>query len=263
MTKQKFNLHTHTYRCGHAIKTEDDYIQTAIENNFEALGFSEHCGYKGFDDPYERIAFDKMDKYFEDIKRAKDSYKNKIKVYTGLEFEYFDDKLSYLNYVKKKCDYMIIGQHMKDRLGYDYSHKCTDKDVRYMAYQICSALEQGLSRYVAHPDYFMLSRKSFSKECETAIREIVQCANKHNAVVEINLKGMRYGIKDFGKYKSYIYPHIKTLEIYKQENANVVIGYDAHNPNALSQTEYEENAKNIVKELNYFEDYEELISVNK
>lgn len=259
MQRQKFNLHTHTYRCGHAVKDENEYIKLAIENGFEAIGFSEHCGYENFDNPFERINFKDMDKYFEDLQKAKIKYKDEIQVYIGLEFEYFDDKLEYLNHLKSKCDYMIIGQHLRDRNGNDYTYKCDDKDVRYMAYQVCMALENGLSKYVAHPDYFMLSRQDFSKECEIAIREIVQMANKKGAVVELNLKGMRYGIKDFGDYKSYIYPHSKTLEIYKQENANIVIGYDAHNPNVFSQVEYEEKSRELTAGLNYFTDYKKLL----
>lgn len=259
MKFQDFNFHTHTYRCGHAIKTEDEYIKTAIQSGFKTIGFSEHCGYEGFDDSNERIAFKEMDNYLKDINLAKEKFKNEINVYVGLEIEYFDDLKNYYFELKEKYDYLIIGQHLRDRKGYDYTHVCTDKDMRYMAEKVCTALELGITKYVAHPDYPMLSRDTFSEDCEIAIREIVRCANKNNAVVEINLKGMRYGKKMFGNYESYIYPHTKTLDIYKEENANVIIGYDAHSPVALSQREYEEIAVNLKDGLNFISDYKKII----
>ena len=38
----KVNLHTHTYRCGHAEGTEEEYVLAAIENGYVKLGFSDH-----------------------------------------------------------------------------------------------------------------------------------------------------------------------------------------------------------------------------
>lgn len=42
---QKFNLHTHTFRCGHASGTDDQMVLSAIETGFELLGFSDHMPY--------------------------------------------------------------------------------------------------------------------------------------------------------------------------------------------------------------------------
>lgn len=263
MKYQNFNFHTHTYRCGHAKKTEDDYIKVAIQRGFEAIGFSEHCGYEGFDNPRERIAFKDMDKYLLDINKAKEKYKDKIKVYAGLEIEYFDDLKNYYFELKEKYDYLIIGQHLRDRKGYDYTYTCNDKDIRYMADKICTALELGISKYVAHPDYPMLARDNFSKDFEMAIRQIVQCANKNNALVELNLKGMSYGIHDYKTYLSYIYPHNNTLDIYEEENASVVIGYDAHLPEFLNKTYLEETAKNLKNNLNFIDDYKVILFSNE
>ena len=37
------NYHTHTYRCGHAVGNEREYVEKAIELGFSELGFSEHA----------------------------------------------------------------------------------------------------------------------------------------------------------------------------------------------------------------------------
>ena len=40
----KTNYHTHTYRCGHALKClDEEYVIKAIENNYSELGFTEHA----------------------------------------------------------------------------------------------------------------------------------------------------------------------------------------------------------------------------
>ena len=36
------NYHTHTYRCRHAIGSEEEYIRKAIDGGLKVLGFSDH-----------------------------------------------------------------------------------------------------------------------------------------------------------------------------------------------------------------------------
>ena len=37
-----YNYHTHTTRCGHASGTEREYIERALANGVEYMGFSDH-----------------------------------------------------------------------------------------------------------------------------------------------------------------------------------------------------------------------------
>ena len=41
----KANYHTHTARCGHAIGTDEEYVQAAIQAGLTTLGFSDHAAY--------------------------------------------------------------------------------------------------------------------------------------------------------------------------------------------------------------------------
>lgn len=45
---QKFNYHSHTYRCGHAdFNMEDeDYIKEYIKMGFKKMAFTDHCPQK-------------------------------------------------------------------------------------------------------------------------------------------------------------------------------------------------------------------------
>lgn len=42
---KKINFHTHTKRCKHAKGEDKDYIDAAIKNNLDILGFSDHGPY--------------------------------------------------------------------------------------------------------------------------------------------------------------------------------------------------------------------------
>lgn len=42
---QKFNYHTHTYRCGHSDSdyTDEEYIIDLIRMGFKKMAFTDHC----------------------------------------------------------------------------------------------------------------------------------------------------------------------------------------------------------------------------
>lgn len=252
MRLQTFNYHTHTYRCGHAVGNEEEYVQAAIKAGFKTLGFSEHMGFEGWDDPNERIFYNDLDKYLEDMYALKAKYKDQINIRVGFESEYFEDSIEHLKKYRDKCDYMICGQHALDRNNhyYDIPPYDEDKYIEIMAEQVCAGIHSGLFKYVAHPDYFMLSKCDFTKRKAAAIKKIAQCAKESDVVLEINLKGPKYGGRDYeGKY-SYYYPNYRVFEIIAEVGAKVVFGYDAHHPDALLQREIETKVYEDIKDLN-------------
>ena len=68
---KKINFHTHTFHCTHAIGTVDEYCQKAAELDFIALGFSEHVPYKDGTARKERIPFENLPLYRQEIRDAK------------------------------------------------------------------------------------------------------------------------------------------------------------------------------------------------
>lgn len=238
---QKFNYHTHTYRCGHAIGSAEEYIISAIEAGFEIIGISEHMAYLGWDDPNERLAYDEVDEYLAILNELKEKYKDKIQVRIGFECEYFDDMKDYLLEMKQKCDYLICGQHAYDRKEHYYHDKeyASETYVHEMCRQICAGMEVGLFKYIAHLDYFMLGSEVLTSAMKEDIRAVARCAKKYGAVLEINLKGIKYGMIDTPLGISYRYPNDEVFKIIGEEGCKVVFGYDAHYPNALLERDLE------------------------
>ena len=39
---KKSNYHTHTYRCNHATGEDKQYVESAINNGYDLLGFTDH-----------------------------------------------------------------------------------------------------------------------------------------------------------------------------------------------------------------------------
>jgi len=113
------NYHSHTARCGHAWGTDDEFIQSAIDNGYGVLGFSEHSpwpfadGYQEID-TRQRIRIEELDGYIADMRRLQEKYAGRIEIRIGLECEYFPRYFDWLKTVKPKLDYLILGVHCAD-----------------------------------------------------------------------------------------------------------------------------------------------------
>lgn len=259
--KQKFNLHTHTARCGHAEGLDEQYIHSAIQAGFEVLGFSEHIPYEELRLPQCRMFIEHREEYISSMNKWKSIYEGRIKLLVGYEVEYMEDHLDYLMEMRKTCDYMILGQHCKF-IGYEYDCYCSDEDVKCYVSQIEDALSRNFITYVAHPDYYMLGRREFSPVCQEAARRIAEASLRYDVSLEINLNGFHYGKKHyyFSDEKtwldSYAYPFRAFWEIISEYGCKVLYGFDAHSPISLLEQERVELAEQILDglPLNFIDD---------
>lgn len=262
MNRQKFNLHTHTARCGHADGLDVQYIESAILAGFDILGFSEHIPYKEMRLPNCRMFYEQKDEYFTSIRKLQKEYADKIQINVGFEIEYMDSHIDHIKEMYNDCDYMILGQHCK-YIGYEYDCFCSDSDVLVYVEQIEKALATGLITYVAHPDYYMLGRREFSSTCAKAAHRIAKASLAYDTPLEINLNGFHYGKKQYvqgideegqPRYNAfYPYPFRFFWEIIASYGCKVLFGYDAHSPITLLEKDREQNAMEILKglELNF------------
>ena len=83
------NFHTHTVYCDGKDTTEE-LVQKAIELGCPALGFSGHS-YTAYDEEYCMSRDDTL-KYLDEIKVLKEKYADKIKIYTGIEYDYYSEE---------------------------------------------------------------------------------------------------------------------------------------------------------------------------
>lgn len=260
MGKQIFNLHTHTSRCGHADGTDIQYIYSAIDSGIKVLGFSEHIPFEEIRIPGARMFIEQKAEYIETMRKFQEELKDIIEIKIGFEIEYLSDHLEYLQKVRKECDYMILGQHLKyvheDNGVYDYDCYCSNEDLFVYINQIEEALKHHLITYIAHPDYFMQGRRVFSKECEEVAHRIAQASIQYDVPLEVNLNGFRYGKKTYEIDKQldsfterYPYPFREFWEIISSYGCKVLYGYDAHSPIAFLEKNRVMLANEILKDI--------------
>ena len=197
---QRFNYHSHTYRCGHADNDmeDEDYVKEYIKMGFEKIAFTDHCPEKNKNDirPNIRMEYNQKNEYLNSINILKEKYFNIIKIESGYEIEYLPGEEKNLEELKKESDKIILGQHfiydnnkiLKTVGNRDYS--LTDEElIRYAEY-IEKAMQLNLPDIVAHPDIYMLRRNNFSEVESKVAHSICMNAEKYNIPLEINLNNI-------------------------------------------------------------------------
>lgn len=238
----KANYHTHTWRCNHAVGTEEGYVLAAIRAGMEILGFSDHTPYLFPGDYYSnfRMRPEQLPDYARTVLELRDKYADKIEIHLGAECEFypkhFADTLALLR--DNQVEYLILGQHFVGN-EYDsfYSGRTTtrEEELAKYCYQSMEAMNTGLFTYFAHPDlhHFLGNGKFYKEQTRTLCRE----ANSCGMPLELNLLGIR---------EDKWYPNPLFWEVAGEENCQVVIGCDAHEESALDHPKAMAEAMKLV-----------------
>ncbi len=232
----KFNLHTHTGRCHHAVGEDREYIEAAIRAGYTEIGFSDHApmifpASSGYISHFRMLPSDYED-YVKSILALKEEYASDIRIYLGLETEYypelFEKNLAF--YCQYPIDYLIQGQHFIGNeydLGSHYAGMPTDNEsfLRRHVRQTIEGMETGSFTYVAHPDlaYFTGDKETYRFE----VGKLCAHAKDLGIPLELNLLGFKEGRN---------YPNPLFWEVARRIGNDVVIGLDAHSPAVYEDT---------------------------
>lgn len=231
----KNNYHTHMYLCRHASGTIEDYVKEAIRLGFHSLGMSDHAPWKELIDRSVRMHMKDYPVYLRDLEEAIKKYSNQIKIYKGLEIEYFKNKNSHYENLLKDLDYLTLGQHYIEMNGklisvyriYSVEELTVYKDT------LIEAMKTGYFKFLSHPDLFLFSRKELNEEILSLAEEIIVAAKEHDIPLEINANGIRKGRIDVNGEILYRYPRKEFWQLVKKHNAKTIISSDAHQPELL------------------------------
>lgn len=237
------NFHTHTPRCRHAGGTEEEYVRCALNAGLQTLGFSDHAPYPFPNGYYStfRMFPDELSGYVAAVEDVRRRYAGQIQIHLGVEAEYyprfFEDMVSMVK--DHGIEYMLLGQHMlyDEMEGIGTAGPTADPVLlRQYCDQTIEAIHTGLFTYFAHPDImnFVGDEKLYRQEMGRLCRAARECGMP----LEINLLGL---------YLQRQYPNPKFWEIAAEEGCKVVLGVDAHQPEALLDIETERKAREMVK----------------
>lgn len=240
------NYHTHTKRCGHAKGTDEEYVIAAIEGGFDELGFSDHAPMLfpknlNYYSTYRIKPWDAQD-YTQSIKELKEKYRDKILIHCGFELEYypnlFKDEVEYLKSIG--AEYFILGQHFtldEYQNGAFYCGHETDSHEIFEQYlkQCIEGLETEKFTYLAHPDLinFTGDRDYYAEKMQKFCKRLKELGYP----IEFNLLGFE---------EKRQYPNETFWRIAAEEKNRVIIGVDAHRPEALKNNELYNNAINYL-----------------
>lgn len=238
------NYHTHTPRCNHATGSEEAYIAQAIAQKMDILGFSDHTPYFFPGDYYSffRMRPELLQDYTSCLSALKEKYRSTLQIHIGLEAEfypaYIPELMSFLE--DYPIEYMILGQHFvgnEPNGQYSGTPTADCHILEQYCRQVRDAMQTGCYTYWAHPD--IINFIGDSKDYQTHMRAAVQEAKSCGLPLEINLLGMQEGRQ---------YPSRRFLEIAAEENAPMILGWDAHSPEGLSIPKTEAAARNLAAE---------------
>ena len=228
------NYHTHTFRCRHAVGADEDYVVNAVSSGLTTLGFSDHSPmtfttayYSGFRMPLEETA-----DYFSSLSALREKYAEKIKIYIGVEAEFYPDCFDSLCrfFEDYPLDYMILGQHFvtQEEFGGKSAFSKTDDPERLKEYyrNVVDAVDTGRFLYVAHPD--VLNFRGDGTDYRRLTREFLLAMKARSVPMEINRLGLTEGRH---------YPRDEFWTLAGEIGVPAVIGLDAHDPKVLLDRE--------------------------
>ncbi|MFW5893043.1 MAG: histidinol-phosphatase [Bacillota bacterium] len=232
----KKNYHTHHKLCRHARGTAEDYAEAAIKAGLTTLGFSDHAPTRVIND--ERMAFEELSIYLEDVQAIRERYKDKLSVHIGLEIEYLDDDPGYYASLKEQVEYFILGQHYLPRKTPENELRATvalkkGEDLIEYAKSVQEALSTGLFELVAHPEIYMAGYPRFDEYAKEAAEIIAQASLEYDVPLEFNANGIRRGLKAKEDGLHYQYPRREFWAIAVKKGCKAVLSADAHAPSQL------------------------------
>lgn len=250
----KRNFHTHTTRCKHAIGADEQYVQAALENGFDVLGFADHAPWAFASDyvSHCRMPAEQWVDYKRSILALKEQYQGQIDIRLGLECEFYGKYFDQLRRLQDDgCEYFILACHFlftEEQFQY-IGLTCRDSDDEILRYaeETVKGIRKGLFSYIAHPDLYMMYRDELTPACTEAADMICQAAKEAHMPIEYNLLGLQGELTGHPRG----YPNTEFWRYARKWDNDVILGVDAHDPAQLRNNHVWNTALQRLSALDY------------
>lgn len=232
----KTNFHTHTTFCD-GKNTAEEMVISAIEKGFTHLGFSAHS-YTAYDESCG-MPLSQMGEYKKEIKRLKEKYKAQIKIYCGIEYDFYSE------FDTADFDYVIASVHGIEKNGkiyiVDEGRDSFVKNVSeawngdYMAFakDYFETVSKQKGDIIGHIDLLTKFNEDDIIFCSKdekyldAAKKAVEALAKTGAIFEINTGAIQRG------YRKTPYPSEEILKMIKEAGGKIMINSDCHDADGI------------------------------
>ncbi len=260
------NYHTHCSYCD-GTGSPEEYIASALEKGFSALGFTSHAPLPFPND--WTMSSGSLESYLSEINSLKEKYKGRIEIYTALEIDYIKDLMSPADrkYAGLGLDYAIGSVHvLRDRKtgeypGIDYTdsdmkqllENSFNNDIRLLVEEyyktVREMIRSGGFSVLGHMDvikktnvnsaYFSEDSKWYRREAEKTVELVKQA----ELILEVNTGNSRW------QDETSIYPSGWILNMCFKADIPVMLNADAHTPGRIDA--HFDEALRMIKDAGY------------
>jgi histidinol-phosphatase (PHP family) len=232
------DCHTHTSRCGHAVGTDEAFVQAAIDRGLAAIAITDHLPFYWLPserhDPFLAMASSELPRYVETVLDLKDRYRGQIEVLLGIEADFVvgcEDVLRE-ELVRHPFDVVLGSVHWIDGWWVDapssverYSRGQDVVDTIWKHYcdNLARAASCGLFDVLAHLDLPKKFGFRPSRPFGGRLQEIVAAVRDGGCAVEVSSAGRRRPVGE-------AYPAADVLRALSAAGVPVVLSSDAHSP---------------------------------
>lgn len=237
----KANFHTHTVFCD-GKNTPEELVLSAISQGMRAIGFSGHA-HTGFDESY-CMSIEGTKAYKEEIARLKEKYADKLKIYCGLEMDYFSDAdatgydflIGSVHYLEKNGTYYAIDGSKETFLegvqkGWDGDFYAYAEDYFKLMADVVRKTNADIighfdliTKFNEGETFFSESHPRYCAAYRAAIEKLIPCGK----LFEINTGAMARG------YRTAPYPAASIVQEIARQGGKVILSSDCHEKSALT-----------------------------
>ena len=261
----KYNFHTHSYYDDGSMAMED-FVTAAIEEGFDALGFSGHSPIPI--DTEWNIKSRMLPEYAASGKRLKEQYKDQISLYLGLEIDFIPGLSDDFDAFRKgiPLDYCIGSVHLvrhaengkiwfidgpRDHFfsGFNAIYEGNIRQAITAFYeQSIMMVETQHFEIIGHLDKIKMHAGGTLFNTDEAWYQnltdrLLKAIKRRNVIVEVNTRGVYTG-----KTNTY-FPSSDVLEKCLHLGIPVMVNSDAHHPEQLSN--HVEEANQLLKDIGF------------
>lgn len=235
------NYHTHTTYCDGKNSCEE-MVLSAIKNDMSEIGFSVHSPLPFYAD--WAISEDRLDEYKNELLALREKYKDQIKIYIGIEQDYFsktstegfDYVIGSVHYIYKNGEYLsldINADEVKNNIKKHYNGDALAYCEDY--YQlVADVYNKTKCQIIGHFDLITKFNERLplidtnAPRYKKAVKKALDSLLKVPALFEINTGAISRG------YRTCPYPQEEIMDVIAENGKPFVVNSDSHSVESIA-----------------------------